>query len=60
MHTVGLAADIWSPAKTPHALADMAETIGVFQRGGIGLYKSFIHIDVRKTGMARWHDDNIS
>ena len=57
MHTLGLAADIWSPAKTSRALADMAETIGVFQRGGIGIYKNFIHVDVRKTGKGRWHDD---
>jgi hypothetical protein len=38
-------------------LADHAERIDAFERGGIGVYEKFVHVDVRwVSGMpkARW------
>jgi uncharacterized protein YcbK (DUF882 family) len=54
-HTLGEAADIHKPsAFTPKELAAIAATIPCFRDGGIGVYDTFIHVDVRKTGKARW------
>lgn len=54
MHTFGMAADIKSSILTPKELAALAKDIPVFNSGGIGVYKSWIHVDVRTTGKARW------
>lgn len=55
LHTLGLAADVSCPAElNALAMADIAESIKVFREGGIGIYKSWIHVDVRTTGKARW------
>lgn len=53
-HVLGLAADIVSRAHTPAQLAAAAEAIPAFKAGGIGLYPSWVHVDVRTTGPARW------
>jgi len=54
-HTLGMAADIKCPnGHTPESFAKAAETITEFREGGIGIYKSWVHLDVRKTGKARW------
>lgn len=61
-HLYGMAADIWvghydkgrNPVrtKTPEQVAEIAEMY-LGASGGIGIYKTFTHIDVR-TGSARW------
>lgn len=52
-HKYGLAADITVKGIAPKEVAEYAETILVGM-GGIGIYKSFTHIDVRKT-KSRWN-----
>lgn len=49
-HLLGRAADIRIPPLSPEEVARIAETIGF---GGIGIYKTFVHVDVRD-GRARW------
>lgn len=53
-HMKGTAADITASGISPAEVARAAESVGVFQRGGIGIYSNFTHVDVRKTGVARW------
>ena len=57
-HTLGMAADVTCPdGMTAEDLAQAAETIPAFQQGGIGIYPSWVHLDVRTTGKARWRND---
>ena len=51
-HKYGTAADIVVKGVAPKDVAEYAETILVGM-GGIGIYKGFTHIDVRKT-KSRW------
>lgn len=51
-HCNGKAADIWVEGVTPKQIADIAECY-LGSSGGIGIYKTFTHIDVR-TSCARW------
>lgn len=51
-HCNGKAADIWVEGVTPKQIADIAECY-LGSSGGIGIYKTFTHVDVR-TGCARW------
>ena len=51
-HCNGKAADIWGEGVTPQQIADIAECY-LGSSGGIGVYKTFTHVDVR-TGSARW------
>lgn len=53
-HVLGLAADVVSRTHTPAQLAEVAETIPTFAQGGIGIYPSWVHVDVRTNGRARW------
>ena len=46
----GAAADIRSPRHTPEQIAAVAETVGF---RGIGIYRTFTHVDTRKNP-ARW------
>ena len=56
-HTLGLAADVLIPEGwTAERLVDLAETIEVFRAGGIGTYSTWIHVDVRTSGPARWKE----
>lgn len=48
-HLVGKAADIWCDGITPEKIAEKASHIF----GGIGIYKTFTHVDTRN-GIARW------
>lgn len=58
LHTLGMAADVACPeGMTAEDLAQAAETIPAFQQGGIGIYPSWVHLDVRTTGKARWRND---
>lgn len=50
-HVKGMAADIYVPRMDMKILQKVIENSGLF--GGIGVYKSWIHVDVRK-GKARW------
>ena len=52
-HMYGLAADITIQGVTPSQIASYAETL-LPGTGGIGIYKSFCHVDVRKT-KSRWN-----
>ena len=52
-HMYGTAADIHIDGVTPKAVAAYAEKLLV-GRGGIGIYKSFCHVDVRKV-KSRWN-----
>lgn len=52
-HVKGYAADIRVDGLTPKELARAAEQVKVFRYGGIGLYDTFIHVDVRGH-KARW------
>jgi uncharacterized protein YcbK (DUF882 family) len=57
-HTLGMAADVSCPdGMTAEDLAQAAEAIPAFQQGGIGIYPSWVHLDVRTTGKARWRND---
>jgi uncharacterized protein YcbK (DUF882 family) len=49
-HLLGKAADISVAGMTPKQLAALAEQIGF---DGIGIYSTFVHVDVRGT-RARW------
>lgn len=51
-HCNGKAADIWVEGVTPKQIADIAECY-LGSSGGIGIYKTFTHVDVR-TSCARW------
>ena len=50
-HLYGKAADIKISGVTPKKVADYAETL--LDSGGIGIYNTFTHIDVRST-KSRW------
>lgn len=52
-HKYGLAADITIQGVTPSQIAAYAETL-LPNTGGIGTYKSFTHVDVRKA-KSRWN-----
>ena len=52
-HLKGLAADITTPFGRPIGVKEAAEKIECFENGGIGLYPSFVHVDVRGH-KARW------
>jgi uncharacterized protein YcbK (DUF882 family) len=57
-HTLGMAADVRVPEGwTAERLAALAETVAVFRDGGIGIYPTWVHVDVRTTGPARWRND---
>ena len=53
-HTQGIAVDIQVKGMTPKEVAKCAETIKEFYEGGIGIYKTFVHLDVRNK-KARWN-----
>lgn len=55
-HKIGLAADINAEGMTPiqlHRVVESLHTDGMVHIGGLGLYSSFVHVDVR-AGTARW------
>jgi uncharacterized protein YcbK (DUF882 family) len=53
-HVLGKAADIRCKNLSPKELKKFAEQIPEFNNGGIGLYKTFLHVDVRGN-KARWN-----
>lgn len=52
-HKYGTAADIYIGGVSPATIAEFVETI-MPNTGGIGIYSSFVHVDVR-TIRARWN-----
>lgn len=52
-HCYGTAADIAVSGVTPKQVASFAETL-LYNRGGIGIYAEFTHIDVREV-KSRWN-----
>lgn len=55
-HLYAKAADINAKSKTPRQLYQVIErliSLGKMSQGGLGLYKGFVHYDIRKT-KARW------
>ena len=52
-HKYGMAADIHINGVSPATIAEFVETI-MPNSGGIGIYNSFVHVDVR-TDRARWN-----
>lgn len=55
-HLIGNAADIYSHQHTPKTLHDIIEDLitgGFMREGGLGIYPTFIHYDIRR-GKARW------
>jgi uncharacterized protein YcbK (DUF882 family) len=52
-HILGKAADIVVRGVSPEIVASVAKNIAVFAEGGIGIYDTFTHVDVRK-GRGRW------
>jgi len=52
-HLRGYAADIWVEGLSLKELVRAAEEFKVFRHGGIGIYDTFIHLDVRGH-RARW------
>ncbi len=55
-HILGLASDIWIDGVKPDDIAMYVDDILLKNRGGIGLYKDFTHIDVRPDKIARWRE----
>lgn len=53
-HLHGLAVDWWVEGMSPEKMYLIAKTISVFNRGGIGVYDSFVHTDARRTGQRRF------
>lgn len=53
-HLRGLAVDWWIDKFSPEMLYALARSVSAFRYGGIGLYDTFIHTDVRKNGARRW------
>ena len=52
-HLYGKAADVETPFASTLELKNAAEAIAVFSNGGIGLYPTWVHVDVRGV-KARW------
>lgn len=52
-HVLGRAADIRVEGMSPSVVARKAEQVEVFRNGGIGVYSTFVHVDVRGH-KARW------
>tara|TARA_R100000951_G_C2653740_1_gene185509 strand:+ start:16275 stop:16652 length:378 start_codon:yes stop_codon:yes gene_type:complete len=56
-HLYAKAADINAKGYTPKEVYDTIERLiglGRMKQGGLGLYKTFVHYDVRSSGSARW------
>jgi len=53
MHLTGKAADIQINGLTPSEVKALAEKVPQFDNGGIGLYPTWVHVDVRGN-KSRW------
>jgi uncharacterized protein YcbK (DUF882 family) len=57
LHCRGLAADLWVQGITPAQLALLAEGVQAFRHGGIGLYTSWVHVDIGE--VRRWKGEGV-
>jgi len=53
-HKEGKAADLSGRSVSPARIAQQAQGVPAFRKGGIGRYKFFTHVDIRD-GAARWN-----
>lgn len=53
-HMNGYAADLRCTGTSVEEMATLAEMVPAFAEGGIGGYETFLHVDVRTDGPARW------
>lgn len=53
-HMMGLAADITCKGLTIARLRQLAERVPSLKAGGIGTYRTWVHVDIRANGPARW------
>jgi len=54
-HIFGDGVDVKIPTgMNATTLKELAEKIPAFRMGGIGLYNTWVHLDIRKNGPARW------
>lgn len=61
-HVKAKAADIVSLSYEPyelHARIKLLHKEGLIRVGGLGLYKSFVHVDVRPGRLARWKGSGV-
>jgi len=54
-HLLGRACDVIVQGLHPLEVAAKAELVPLFSHGGIGIYDTFVHVDVRVGGPARWN-----
>lgn len=54
-HMLGKAADLSGRTVRPLQIRDAASVVPSFRAGGIGLYDTFCHVDIRPT-IARWDE----
>jgi len=54
-HVLGEAVDIVVSGLHPEEVALLCKKVVAFEHGGIGRYSTFLHLDVREDGRARWH-----
>jgi uncharacterized protein YcbK (DUF882 family) len=54
-HLSGEAADIVVRGLHPKEVEVLLTEVADFSHGGIGIYDSWVHVDVRKEGQARWN-----
>jgi uncharacterized protein YcbK (DUF882 family) len=55
-HLLGIAADIKVPGKTPEQIKSAIEYLiyrGLMQQGGIGIYNTFVHYDIRTDSLGK-------
>lgn len=53
-HTLGMAADVVIPGLSPLRVAALAKFVPLFKSGGIGVYDTFTHLDIRPNGPTEW------
>ena len=56
-HLKGIATDITCKVHNPKNLYNIIEDLiekGKLKEGGLGLYNTFVHYDIRNSGKARW------
>lgn len=54
LHLAGKAADFHVPGMPTKTIAELCSLLPKFRNGGIGLYDTHVHVDIRTSGRARW------
>jgi len=55
-HVRGMAADIWIEGVEPETIAHYVDDYLLITKGGIGIYDTFVHIDIKEGNMRRWNN----